>query len=306
MSGDHEWHEWRRGGIGGSDIAGLLGLSSFSSPYKVWAEKVGLLEPTESTQRQRIGQRMEPVLAAEFHDATDLYVAGEQTQCTDPEASWRRCTIDGFVTDWDPFGLGFGDAGDALGTVEFKTDGRFGWPDGVPANIRAQAVWQMGVTHLAMCWVVVMFAGFRVETFEIAWDLAAREDWALMTERADAFWTDHVMTGEPPPMDGSDATSGALATIYPDHTPGVVVDLDDLADELTERADLKEAIKADKARLDEIENVLKARIGDAEQAAVGGIPILTYRQQTNAAHFRAESTFRVLRPAPKPKNRKGS
>lgn len=299
---DADWHAWRSEGVGGSDIAALLGLSSFSSPYKLWCEKVGLLPPTESTPRQRIGQRMEPVLAAEFHDATGLWIAGSQTWCEHAEHRHRRCTVDGFVYDslHDPTLDGI-----QLGTWEAKTDGRYGWPDGPPANIRAQCVWQMGVTGVEHCWLTVMFAGFRCETFEIDWDAeGAKADWDLMCERADRFWFDHVCTGNPPPIDGSDATADAIATIWPEHTPGVAVDLDDLAEQLTERADLKEAIKADKARLAELDNAIKARLADAELGTVAGVPLLTYRQQTRAEHVVAESTFRVLRSAPAPKQRK--
>lgn len=36
-----EWLEWRRKGIGASDVAALIGLSKWSTPYKVWADKVG-------------------------------------------------------------------------------------------------------------------------------------------------------------------------------------------------------------------------------------------------------------------------
>jgi putative phage-type endonuclease len=305
---DAAWHEWRRAGVGGSDIAGLLGLSNYTSPYRIWAEKVGLLEPTESTQRQRIGQRMEAVLAAEFNDETGLYVAGEQTWCQDPEAPWRRCTVDGFVFD-RPLDLATFSFerwhADALATWEAKTDGRFGWPDGAPANIRAQCVWGLGVTQLDSCFLTVMFAGFRVQTFEIPWDVDAKADWELMCERADRFWHAHVLTGIPPPVDGSDATADALHTIWPDHVEGVAVELDDLADVLTERSDLKERLKADKARLAEFDNRIKARFGDAEVGTVGGVPILTYRTSEVDEYVVAARSQRTLRAAPRPKQRKG-
>ena len=39
--GREEWLERRRNTIGGSDAAGIVGLSSWASPFSVWAEKTG-------------------------------------------------------------------------------------------------------------------------------------------------------------------------------------------------------------------------------------------------------------------------
>lgn len=296
-----DWHDWRRGGIGGSDIAGLLLPGKWSSPWKVWAEKTGLIAPTESTQRQRIGQRMEAVLAAEFEDARPgLAVVGEQTWCEHPEHRWARCTVDGFVAE--RFEDGTNEP--PFATVQFKTDARYGWPDGPPPNYRAQCIWEMGVTDMTHSFLAVMFGGFRFEVFDIAWDDDAQADWDLMLKTADAFWHQHVLTGTPPPVDASDATADALAAVYPDHTPGEVADLAGMADLLVERADLKEAAKATKERLAAIDNAIKERLGDAEVGAIDGVPLVTYRTQTRAAHQVAESTFRVLRNAPAPKKGK--
>lgn len=295
-----EWLQWRRRGIGGSDIGALLGLSNFASPWSLWADKVGLLPPDETTQRQRIGHRMEAVLAAEFHEETGLYVTGEQTWCAHREHPQFLCTVDGFVSE-SPDG---GDMDSMLGTIQFKTDARYSWPDDEPpAYIRAQCIWEMGVTSMAHCWLVVMFGGFRIRTFEIEWDADARADWELMTERAEHFWRNHVLTRQPPAIDGSDATAAALRTIYPDHEEGETVDLDELASTLTEREQLKDIAKRAKDRLAEIDNEIRAAFGAAEVGLVDGVPALTYRTSERAAYTVAASTVRTLRKAPKPKTR---
>ena len=38
-----DWLEQRRHTIGGSDAAGIIGLSKWSSPVSVWADKTGRL-----------------------------------------------------------------------------------------------------------------------------------------------------------------------------------------------------------------------------------------------------------------------
>jgi predicted phage-related endonuclease len=351
---DAAWHGWRRGGIGGSDIAGIIGISRWASPWSVWADKVQLRQPTGDTQRQRIGKRMEHVLAAEFNEETGLYVAGEQTWCWDPEHPHRRCTVDGFVYEepngkpcptcggtgeimvdsasmvgipgglipdrcptcsggrphpWDsepePVGLCCDPHerfGAALGGFEAKTDGRRSWPDGVPVNIRAQCVWNMGVTKLPHWWLVVMFAGFRVEVFELAWDADAQADFAYMAAEADRFWHDHVLTGVAPDIDGSDATTYALKAVYPEEEPGARAALD--PDDVELLGNLKAEAKHTAAELKAVENRLRAQFGDAEIGTIGGRAAYTLRAQTRrteckACHHVEESEpFRVLRPAP--------
>jgi len=39
--GSLEWLEWRRKGIGASDMAAILGVSPYSTPYQIWCEKTG-------------------------------------------------------------------------------------------------------------------------------------------------------------------------------------------------------------------------------------------------------------------------
>jgi len=275
LARDETWHEWRSGGLGASDVAPLVGLSSWSSPYSVWAAKVGLIAPSPTSDRQAIGHAMEGVLAQLFTERTGLHVAGEQSWCEHPELSWPRCTVDGFVyaspadsNAVDPFNRL------ALGGFEAKTDGRFGWPDGIPPAYQCQAQWSMWVTGLQRWWVGVMFAGFRFEVFEIARDDL---DVALLVKAATAFWHDHVVTGVPPAIDASDATRDALATVYPDHVPGVTVGLDGIVEQLVRRSELKGLLKGAEVELDRIENEIRAVLGDAEVGTVAGVPALTYR-----------------------------
>jgi putative phage-type endonuclease len=291
------WHDWRRGGIGGSDIAGIIGISRWASPWSVWAEKVGLRSPSPATERQDIGKLLEDALAKMFHRRTGLTVAGEQTWCVDPDAPWRRCTVDGFVWEAPPIAPLETDL--ALGTVQHKTDGRYTWPDGIPPYIRAQCIWEMGVTRHRHAWLNVLHGGFRHEVYPIEFDPL---DWEYMVEAADRFWHDHVLTGVAPDIDASDATTYALKAVYPEEEPGARAALDPADVELL--GNLKAEAKQTAAELKAVENRLRAQFGDAEIGTIGGRAAYTLRAQTRrteckACHHVEESEpFRVLRPAP--------
>ena len=48
------WHELRAKHIGGSDIAALFGLSSFSTPWQLWQEKAGRLPPEDLSNNKAV------------------------------------------------------------------------------------------------------------------------------------------------------------------------------------------------------------------------------------------------------------
>jgi putative phage-type endonuclease len=309
MPDDAEWHAWRGKGIGGSDIAALLGLSNYESAYSLWCAKVGLTTPSETTDRQRIGQVLEHALGILFHEKTGLHIAGEQTWCEAKQNPTWRCTTDGFAVESPDSSID-----DALGIVQHKTDGRFGWPDGPPVNIRAQCIWEMGVTGLPHAWLSVMFAGFRYEVFELDWaDPAVQADWALMTDRATAFWQ-HVVSGDPPPLDASDATTRALGDVYAEPDPDDILEVDDVLMSLIREYDaLGRHIRANEAKRDGIGNTIRLALGTRTDATHGlddkGKPrtVCTWRPQSTtridakavrAAHgdkFDNTTTSRVLR-----------
>lgn len=294
---EQEWHDWRAGGLGASDIGALLGLSRFDSPWSLWARKVGLRQPTEATYSQQRGHDFEPVLAKLFTRETGLYVAGEQTWCANPAEPWMRCTVDGFVFDGaqciDEPGFENLTMADALGGFEAKTDGRFAWPEGVPPQYEAQAKWSMAVTGMERWWIAVLFAGWRFEVHEITRDA---EDEAFMVERARAFWTDHVLTGEAPPTDGSDATLDALAEVYPQHVEDKAIELDeDCRQAMAQFEAAKSGLKEWARQRDEAKARLEAFLGEAEEGTIDGQRVVSWRTQHRSAYTVDEADIRVMR-----------
>lgn len=65
-----EWHEQRRAGIGGSDVAALLGLSKWKSPYQLFLEKTGNAPPQEDNEAMYWGRMLEPVIRDAYEEKT--------------------------------------------------------------------------------------------------------------------------------------------------------------------------------------------------------------------------------------------
>lgn len=77
-----EWLQERAKGIGGSDAGIILGVNKFRTPFELWLEKTGQVEPQE-TDNEAIywGNQMENVVAKEFEKRTGKKSA-EQISCT--------------------------------------------------------------------------------------------------------------------------------------------------------------------------------------------------------------------------------
>ena len=71
------WLELRRNAIGGSDAAAILGLSKWSSPLAVYADKLGLVPEREDNEAMRQGRDLEEYVASRFTEATGLKVRRE-------------------------------------------------------------------------------------------------------------------------------------------------------------------------------------------------------------------------------------
>lgn len=263
------WLDWRRGGLGASDISAVLGLSPWDSPWSLWAEKVGLTPPKDSNESMDFGRYAEHMIRPWFQDRTGLVVRGGQQWCTHPDISWALATPDGDVHDPGTDLL--------LGGLEIKTDWQSfsGW-DEVPAYYQCQGQWQMFVRGQERVWFPTMH-GRRLEVYELERDDA---DIALLVERATEFWETHVLGGVPPLVDGSDATLRALQQVYPDHTPGTTVELDQVGRAAVR---LLDQARAAKREADADEKAAKARLaslmGDAEEGLEDGKRIVSYRSQ---------------------------
>ena len=49
-----QWLEERKKGIGGSDVACILGMSPYKTNVALWEEKVGIREPEDISQKEYV------------------------------------------------------------------------------------------------------------------------------------------------------------------------------------------------------------------------------------------------------------
>ncbi|QCG99204.1 endonuclease (plasmid) [Azospirillum sp. TSA2s] len=102
--GSAEWLAWRDQGVSASDIAVVLGISPYKTPWRLWAEKAGKVPPEDLSDNMFVahGKRCEPAVRAWFeakHD-TMLFPA-----CAEADHPIIRASFDGLTDDGIPVEL---------------------------------------------------------------------------------------------------------------------------------------------------------------------------------------------------------
>ena len=84
VQGSAEWHEHRRKYRNASETPVVLGVSPWLTPYQLWQQKLGLIEP-EVTPAMLRGTQLEPAARAAYeapHRARDAAAGRASTAST--------------------------------------------------------------------------------------------------------------------------------------------------------------------------------------------------------------------------------
>lgn len=205
----------RRYGIGGSDVAAIMGLSPWKTPLDVYFAKAGETQPDDTMSEPAYwGTVLEDVVAQEFSKRANVKVQRVNQQLRHPQHEWMVANIDrAIITPGSRVRLG--DNGLLLGAdgiLECKTAsaykagewGRDGDDDAIPVHYAAQGMWYLAVTGLPYCDFAALIGGQKFVTKRIERD---EDTIAVLIEQCRAFWFDHVMARKPPaPINGTDVT----------------------------------------------------------------------------------------------------
>ena len=268
-----EWLMRRRKTIGGSDAAGIVGLSRWASPFSVWADKTGRAAEKEDTEAMRQGRDLEDYVARRWMEETGKRVYRLPAMLYHPKYPFAHADVDRMV-----MGENAGLECKTTFSLDLK---RFNGVE-FPVQYYAQCVHYLAVTGADRWYLAVLAYGRGFFTFTLERNQAEID--ALMAAEAD-FWK-LVEQDTPPDADGSEATSVALREVYPisEHTTADLFGRDTV---LREYMRLKEDKKALDTRIGEIENTIKADMGEAESGLCGSFHI-SWKSQ-NRQTFQAKA-----------------
>lgn len=199
--GSSAWHAARSHGIGGSEIAAVLGLSPFESAFSLWHRKCGLIAPVQETDVMYWGRALEPAIC-------DEYARRRPGQIIVPASTYQGTGRPWQIVNPDRFAI-LPDG--TVEVVEAKTSrDADGWgaegTGAVPIYYRAQVRWYLDALGLRTARIAVLISGSDYREYVVEHDPA---DAALMRDRADSFMTS-VRNGFRPDIDGHSATYQAV------------------------------------------------------------------------------------------------
>lgn len=245
-----EWLELRSHYIGGSDAAAVVGLNPFSSPYALWAEKTGKVPGFGGNLATEVGTFLEEFVAQKFAQETGKRVRKCNHSFLNSQYPFAIANIDREIVGEDA-GLEIKTT-DSLNLKRFK-GGEY------PANYYCQCVHYLAVTGKKRWYLAVLIGNKEFRWFVIERDEA--EIAALMGAERD-FW-ELVKTDTPPAIDGTQATTGAVSTIYADSNDDIRCDLFSYQADLDEFTALNRRIKELETMRDEYANRVKAFMGNS-------------------------------------------
>src|SRR5690349_18206306 len=94
-----EFLEQRRLGIGGSDVAPILGLSKWASPLDIYLRKRGEQPEQDDNEAMLWGRALEPVIRQQYAERTGRIVRVPEAALVHPQLTFARANLDGVTDD---------------------------------------------------------------------------------------------------------------------------------------------------------------------------------------------------------------
>ncbi len=308
------WLRERKKGIGGSDVAAVLGLSPWRTPLDVFNDKTAeTVDEKPQSDAAHFGTILEDVVADEFARRTGFKVVRfnktltQNPGCHGGGVGWARANLDRvivnpaiaktvrFATEASHalqtkcFTRGLWLTTDSI--LECKTASAYAsdqWGPSQEAEIKAgeivtehkipiyyetQVQWYLGLTGAKVCYVAVLIGGNDFRIYAVKPD---RELFEAICEKCWAFWSGHVLTGEPPAATNVED----VRKLFAKDSGEMVEATNEVATTIGELRTVKARIKELKDEQEALEQSLIVALGERTGFLIGGEKAVTYKTQT--------------------------
>ena len=286
----------RAQGIGGSEVAAILGLDPRRDAFAVYADKLGLVERAAPTGRMLWGKRIERVIADAYSDETGRAHEWCDDTRVHPTRPWQVFSPDAFVLGPPLTGPRPTIGGLDAKNVAWDQAAKWGDPgsDLVPDSIALQCQWYCSAAELPWWDVAALFGGNDLRVYRLHRDAEIE---ATLLEEAERFWRDHVLARVPPAPGASAATTEALKRMYPRNVEACRFATPEEAEMLMRMKAARERADAADAEKDAAENAVKLAIGESEGLIHGPIKV-TWKRTADTFGPAWEEIARALGATP--------
>jgi len=263
----------RKGFLGGSDCAAIMGMSRWSTPLQVWAEKTGqIVRPEIDSEACELGKELEDYVARRFTRKTGIEVEmllddkGRRLRHSHKKYPYISCEIDRRVKDKKII-------------MECKTASAWKskeWQgEEIPVEYILQCQHMMLVTDAPSCWIACLIGNQSFVYREIPRDDKLIE--VILDKEVD-FWENYVLTGIMP-VNVNHKDIDTLDELWQGKTTEEAILLGDDVNMLIEsRQGLLADVKSVQAGIDDIEAQIKAHLKEHSQGTTSHY-VINWKEQ---------------------------
>lgn len=276
-----EWLKARESGIGSSEIATIVGLNPWETPYQLWRRKLGIDPPKEENFAMKAGHYLEDAVAQFWHDETrqDIIKASAgDWLIRDNDRPFLQVSPD--RTYW-LFGMPHNNSN--KGILECKTTQKSIDADDLPKHWFCQVQYQLGVAGMQKGSLAWLCSGREFGYKDLAF---VPDFYGWLVEEAEKFWRDNVEGRQEP----SAVSVQDVLLKYNRHTDGKVLEVgEEIFTAYQDLKDVRKQLDALEERKETLEGRIKLAFGDAEAISYGGDTIATWKAQKASKKFDAKA-----------------
>lgn len=269
-----DWLRLRKNGIGGSDAGAICGMNPYSSPVKVYLDKISDEMDTGDNEAMRVGRDLEDYVAKRFMEETGKKVRRSNFMYVNDRYPFMLADIDRLI-------VGENAALECKTANIYQSDK---WKDGkIPESYYIQcqhyiATMDLNAVYIA---VLIMGKGFLWQKIErdeelIGYLIAIEQD----------FWENQVMVKKMPAPDGSDSADKMIRQLFPQGA-GKSIELNGFDEKLQRREEIRKLIDKMETEQKKIDQELKLYLGEhdankgiSSRYSVSWTPVTSMRVNT--------------------------
>lgn len=278
-------------GLGGSDIAAILGISPFKTPLELWFELVGrTMSENRDLLPLRFGQHNESFIAKEYERQTGLLTHTHPNTIFHPNHDFMFGHIDRFVSTGNESNFSWKPGVPGARILECKTASVFNrheWGETgsaeVPAYYLLQCVWYMAIADCEDADLAALIGNNDFRIFHLKRDLELE---SMVIDHAQKFWTEHVLSKSPP--SASNITDASL--LYPKESKDSELEAThEILQTLKEYTDKAAQIKSITNDCDRLKAEILCYMGEAEKLTKSGKTIATWKCTKSSSKLDAKA-----------------
>ena len=275
-----DWLRERKEGIGGSDVACVLGLNKYKSAFALYNEKKSEELEDFDNEAMRVGRDLEEYVASRFTELSGIKVRHENAILINEDFPFIRANVDRLCV-----GVKAGLECKTASTWNAKNFGKGEFP----VNYYAQCVAYMAVTGLPDWYLAVLVMGKEFKVYKLTRDkdcdcpewcecavYVSDDEIESLVSACRDFWCEHIEKNVPPAVFNSNDDEAITEARNPDS--GQEIDMTGYLDKLTELTNLKQQIDELTAQKKQLEGEIKMFMGDCGKGYADGYKVSFTKQ----------------------------